>query len=117
EVFSGFRGAAGIAPSPQIGKPLALALEHGRIHSSDRDVGPLAFGTVRVDAHDDLFFALDRTLLLVGGVLDSALLIAALDPGERAPLVIDLGDLGERAALDIGGQRFDRVSTPERVDR
>src|SRR5207244_4405695 len=45
------------------------------------------------------------------------LLVAPLDTRERATLAIDLRDLGERATLDVAGQRFDGVSASERVDR
>src|SRR5260221_315744 len=66
---------------------------------------------------DDPGLRFDLALVAVRRVLDRALLITALDPGERAPELLDPRELRERARLDVRRELLDEVRAAERVDR
>ena len=61
--------------------------------------------------------ALDLALDAVGGLLDLALLEAALDGRERAAHRVDLVEVGRRGGLELVGQRLDEPGAGQRVRR
>ena len=66
---------------------------------------------------DDLVAGVDRPLDAVGGLLDLALLEAALDGGQRAAEGLDLVEIGPGGRLELVRQALDVVGAGQRVGR
>src|SRR5205814_3887367 len=107
----------GIAPLAEGGETLALAGRDRLVDLEGGDLRLIALRLERVHPDDDPGLRLDLALVAVCRVLDRALLVPALDAGERSPELVDARELRERARFDVRGELLDEVRTAERVDR
>src|SRR5205085_12129150 len=106
----------GVASRWQRAQPAALTLCDPLVDTEDRWRDSVV-GLVRIHSDDDALARLDFALIAIGGILDLALRVPALDRGERAAELIDLSQVLPHAALDVGRHLLDRIRPAERVRR